>query len=122
MTSWWRGRLARESSYYCLYKQLGFWPRYQHAPIHGKFQSEKVRHTRDVLQRLSVCSPFHHLTQLLQPRLIQLALKFQIQIEPLLPQQVRQEQFNVQSRRLDAMLLKKGRGLVDHIENAHNGR
>ncbi len=78
--------------------------------------------SQQVLERLAGGAAFHQIAQRLEFRLAQGAVKFEVEIDPFLAQDMGEEEFGIEPRALDAVFLEvAGGGGNDFLHGFQNG-
>src|SRR5215470_13338660 len=88
-------------------------------PIYHQFQPTEASRANNVLQWLALTAPFDQLAETLEFRLRKFALEIQIELHARHLEQMRQQQFRLQPRRIHALVLQKFGAALDDFQNGH---
>ncbi len=100
-------------------QHFGFRTRNQRAAVHGNFEAAERGRTGNVLQRLALAAAFDEFAQRIRFRRGERALEIQIQFHARQFEQMRQQEFGLQARRINALLGEKFRTFLNGFENRH---
>ena len=92
-----------------------FLARNEHAAVHGHFQAAKRRGADDVLQWFAPAAALDEFTKAVHFRPGEHALEVEIEPHPGKSEQVRQQQFGLQPRRLDTFHGQELRAFLDDL-------
>ena len=90
--------------------------------VHLDFQSAEGGRAEDVLQRFVIGPAPDQLPHRLEIRLTELPPEIEVQLQPRLPQHMRQQQFGLQTRRVHAFAAEEFRAALNDIQNGHGRR
>ena len=101
---------------------LRFGSRHQNVSIDPDFQPAEGGGPGDLLQRFMLSPSLDPAPEGIQFALRQFPLKIEVELEPREFQQLREEQFHLQPRRLDRLAREIGCAALDDFQNRHGSR
>ena len=100
-------------------EQFRFRPRHEGVAVHGDFIAAKRSRANDVLERFALAAAFDEFAQRVRFRRREHALEVQIQFHARQLEQMREQEFGLQSRRLDIFFAEKIRALLNRLKDGH---
>ena len=100
-------------------EQFGFRARDQHGGTDGDFQAAEGRGADEMLERLALAAALDKRAERFQFNIREHALEVQIELETRHAQDVREQQLDLQPRRIHAALGEKLSAALDHFEDRH---